>query len=290
VGETAVTVIVPSYNSQQTVEKCLQALQMQSCGDYEIIVVDSSQDDTSRIIRSRFPDISLYSFPERKYPGEARNIGAEKAKGGILAFTDSDCIVDRDWVRSIVEAHKKPSALIGGVIDNGNPDSYAGWAQYFSEFSQWMPESAPGPVKEVAGGCMSIKKWAFEKFGPFPANIYSEDTALNWRLIRGGEKPLFIPDIKVRHINQTDFFRLMKKQVVHGRFFARLRLSETACSTSRRRLLKALSLLLPFLLFCRVCRRVIRNKIYVKEFILASPAVFILLISWSWGEFLGYSP
>jgi hypothetical protein len=43
-----------------------------------------------------------------------------------------------------VEAHMNPSPLIGGAIDNGNPDSYVGWGQYFSEFSRWMPRTVSG--------------------------------------------------------------------------------------------------------------------------------------------------
>jgi GT2 family glycosyltransferase len=284
----AVSVIVPSFNSQHVISRCLRSLEQQTCQNYEIIVVDSSRDNTSQIVLDCFPQIALYSLPQRKYPGEARNIGAAQAAGEILAFIDSDCIVDQNWIENIMKAHKAPSPLIGGVIDNGNPSSYVGWGHYFSEFSQWMPRTAPGPVKEIPGGCLSIKRWAFEKYGPFPEGTYSEDTALNLRLRKSGEKPLLVPNIKVHHTNQTDIFKLLKKQAMHGRCFAAVRMAESDFSVLRRTLYAILSPFLPFLLFYRICRRIIQRRTYVREFVLASPVVFISLSAWSWGESCGY--
>ncbi len=287
--EIMVSVIIPSFNSQHTIERCLYALINQKCQrNYEIIVVDSSQDNTSKIILQKFPDIAYYSFFERKYPGEARNFGATKANGQIFAFTDSDCIVEQDWIEKIIEAHKNPSPLIGGIIDNGNPESYVGWGHYFSEFSQWMPKTTPDHIEEIPAGCLSVKRWAFEKYGPFPAGTYSEDTLFNWRLRESQEQLLFIPGIKVRHINQTNFFKLLKKQAIHGKFFAIVRTSTKKLSLFRRSIFILFAPLLPFILFYRICKRMIQNKTYVRQFITASPMVFFLLISWSWGEFCGY--
>lgn len=287
--EIAVSVIIPSFNSQHTIKKCLHALEKQKCQhNFEIIVVDSSQDNTSKIIPKKFPNISFYSFSKRKYPGDARNFGATKASGQIFAFTDSDCIVDSDWIEKIIEAHKNPSPLIGGIIDNGNPESYVGWGHYFSEFSQWMPQTTSGYMEDVPGGCLSIKRWAFEKYGPFPEGTYSEDTLFNWRLSENQEKPLFNSGIKVFHINQTNFLKLLKKQTIHGKFFAMVRISAKNWSVFSRSVYIIFSPLLPFLLFCRICKRIIQNKTYVKQFIIASPIVLFSLISWSFGEFCGY--
>ncbi len=67
-----------------------------------MIVVDSSKDGTARIVAQQFPNVKLYAFSERKFPGDTRNFGISQAKGEILAFTDADCIIDQNWVNEIL--------------------------------------------------------------------------------------------------------------------------------------------------------------------------------------------
>ena len=283
------SVIIASYNSEKTIEDCLKSLENQKTDkNFETIVVDSSTDGTNELVEKRFPKVKLYKFAERKFCGDARNFGISVAKGEIIAFIDADCTADRNWVDKILKAHESPYPAIGGAIANGNPESYIGWAAYFCEFSQWMPQTTSGNIEEVPEGCLSIKRWAFKKYGPFPEGTYSEDTLFNWRLSKSQEKPLFIPSIKVRHINQTNFFKLLKKQAIHGKFFAIVRISTKNFSVFRRSVFVIFSPLLPFVLFYRICKRITQNKTYVKQFIIASPIVFFSLISWSWGEFCGY--
>lgn len=286
-NSTKVSVIIPSYNSRKTIEKCLRSLEKQK-GDFEVIVVDSSEDGTAEIVAQRFPNVRLYTFSERKFPGDARNFGVSKARGEILAFTDADCIVDRNWASEISKAHQNQYPLIGGVIDNGNPESYVGWAYYFCEFSQWMPESPAGQMVEIPTGCLSLKRWAFDKYGPFWEGIYCSDTVFNWRAGKDGHRPLFVPSIKVSHINMTSLRGFLKRKVFHGRYFAMVRIKERSFSTLQRIAFVMISPLLPFLLFYRTTRRVFKNGIYLKQFMLSSPLVFLGLTAWSCGEFVGY--
>ncbi len=132
------SVVIASYNAEKTIEVCLRSLENQKTAwDYEIIVVDSSTDDTNKIVEERFPEVNLYRFSERKFPGGARNYGISKAKGEIIAFTDTDCIIDKNWINKIIEAHKTypEHPAIGGTVGNGNPESLVGWGAYFCEFN-----------------------------------------------------------------------------------------------------------------------------------------------------------
>src|SRR5262245_13616920 len=120
-----VSVIVPSYNSKQTIARCLRALREQiASDDIEIIVVDSSIDGTAQMIAHEFPDVQLYKFKQRKYPGDARNFAISKASGKILAFTDADCIPASNWIEEIIKAHKDDYPSFGGAVENANPESY----------------------------------------------------------------------------------------------------------------------------------------------------------------------
>src|ERR1051325_3213870 len=86
------SVVIASYNSRRTIARCLESLEAQTYGDFEIVVVDSSSDGAARAVEERFPDVRLVTFPTRKFPGDARNAGVRAARGEIIAFIDADCI------------------------------------------------------------------------------------------------------------------------------------------------------------------------------------------------------
>ena len=89
-----VSIIVPIYNAEQYIKRCLDALANQSLDDYEVILInDGSTDGTLDILNKyniRYPNIfKVISIPNGGQ-GKARNEGIKYAKGEFLAFADSD--------------------------------------------------------------------------------------------------------------------------------------------------------------------------------------------------------
>ena len=85
-----VSVVVPTWNSGDTLERCLQSLTDQTHKNCEFVVVDrKSWDDTTKIA-GRYAEV-LQCEAERS---EARNLGAEHSRGGLLLFVDSDMTAD----------------------------------------------------------------------------------------------------------------------------------------------------------------------------------------------------
>jgi glycosyltransferase involved in cell wall biosynthesis len=288
--DAPISAIVASYNARETIAACLDSLRKQtSAGILEIIVVDSSEDGTAGIVSREFPEVRLFTSAGRKYPGDARNIGVSHAKGEILAFIDADCVASPDWAREIVRAHGGSDAVIGGTIDNANPESAAGWAAYFCEFSQWMPGTPGGPVGEIPTCVLSVKRWVFDQYGPFLEGTYSGDTAFNWRLAEGGVRRLLVPSIRISHRNIDRLGDFLRKQIWHGRFFASVRTREKRFSRGKRLAHILGTPLLPFVLGGRVAGRVMASGTYVRPFLGAAPLVFLGLCFWSWGELLGYA-
>ena len=82
---------------------------------YEIIVVDGHSSDSTLKLLSKFP-IKVIEDDGRGV-SDARNKGIEKAKGGIIAFTDGDCTATPGWIRSLSEKFYDPNvAGVGGGI------------------------------------------------------------------------------------------------------------------------------------------------------------------------------
>src|SRR5262249_40128546 len=92
-----VSVVVCTYNGAATLEQCLRSLLMVDYPNYEVIVVDDGSNDSTGEILKRFPEIRAIRQQNRGLSA-ARNRGLYAATGEIVAYTDSDCFVDRDWL------------------------------------------------------------------------------------------------------------------------------------------------------------------------------------------------
>lgn len=303
------SVIVASYRSSGTIGRCLDSLRRQETeADYEVLVVDSGGDGTAEAVRSRFPEVRVVSSARRLWPGAARNRGVAAASGSVLAFVDADCYVGRSWLARLIAAHRRrPEPVLGSYLDNGNPGSTVGWAYYFSEFSEWVPERPQGDgadlersrpdgsgtgryraVRDLPANCMSVKRWAFEAYGPFLEEGWCSDTVFNWRVRSAGHDLLLVPGLRVNHVNPTDLGSLLIHRVEHGRTFALRRARERNWSTLRTLAYAAGAPLLPPLLFIRRARRVFGSGVHRGAFVRAAPLTFAGLASWSLGEGLGY--
>src|SRR5208282_6918493 len=96
-----VSVVVCAYDAERTMKSCLESLEKLRYPDFEVIVVnDGSKDRTLEIVES-FPFCRVIS-QDNKGLSVARNVGAEHATGEIVAYTDSDCVVDPDWLTYLV--------------------------------------------------------------------------------------------------------------------------------------------------------------------------------------------
>src|SRR5260370_40529790 len=96
-----VSVVVCAYNAERTMEPCLASLEELNYPDYEVIVVNDGSTDRTLEIAERFSYVRIISQPNKGL-SVARNVGAEAATGQIVAYTDSDCVADPDWLTYLV--------------------------------------------------------------------------------------------------------------------------------------------------------------------------------------------
>ena len=102
VADTFITVIVPVYNSERTLSKCIHSVLEQSYKDFEFIIVDNNSNDATKQIINSFGDRRIrYVFERKKGRGSARNAGIRNAQGSIIAMTDADCTVPKNWLEEL---------------------------------------------------------------------------------------------------------------------------------------------------------------------------------------------
>jgi len=282
-----VSIIIPSYNSETTIEKCLDSLQNQSYQDkYEIILVDSSQDRTPDIVVKEYPRVKMIHLDQKTDPGAARNIGVKEAKGDLIVFIDSDCVAEQDWLERMAAAHESFYNVVGGSVSHHpDRDGLAARAGYISEFREFIPQRPKREVAHIAACNISYRKAIFEKYGFFSGKYYpQEDLVFNTHLVAAGEKILFDPEIRVHHHTRSRMRDFLQHQTMIGTITARvLKVVPLEGSWIVRRPTLALFLLpvLPLVKFFRTLRVFLK---FQPETIVKHPLVlpvFVLgLILW----------
>src|SRR5687767_11073549 len=205
-AEPLVSAIIPCYNSERTIRQCLTAvLNQQTSAVFNVIVVDSSDDQTSEIVRREFPSVQLIKLGQRTYAGAARNKGVQQTRATFCVMIDSDCIAAPDLIERMMARHSEAQyAAVGGSVANGTPGSLSGWIGYLMEFKELMPSTPMRLDRSVPTGNAAYRREVFERYGYFDEDLWlTEDLLFNWKLYSAGERLLFDPAIQVTHLNRT---------------------------------------------------------------------------------------
>ncbi len=210
-----VSVVIAAYNDAAHLAECLDALARQDYGrdNYEVVVVDDgSTDETSAVVRAL--SWVRYLYQENAGPSSARNLGVRKSKGGIIAFTDSDCVPEPGWLSALVAVFEAGDERLGAVGGPhiGHPDDALfaremdlflhriGWATGYIKGSPH-----PGKVGHVASCNAAYKRHVFLRAGGFRPGLFpGEDVDLDRRIRKIGYHIQFTPVARVLHHRPAD--------------------------------------------------------------------------------------
>ncbi len=275
-----VSIIIPCYNSKKYISKCLNSLVSQQTDfNYEIIVVDSSEDATPKIVKEKFPTVKLILCRKRMYPGGARNIGVKQAKGKILAFIDSDCEAKKDWLYNAVKEIEKGKWIVGGSALNGDSHSLIGIADFLISFSEFLPSISAREVNFMRTYNFICKRKVFDYVGGF-LNIPTSEDAIFCHEARKKYKINFEPGVTVTHYNRTTFPKFLKHHYKFGGYAAKVR-KKIPLSGYWSVRTPILSILVPFYRLFRMFTTLLRSDFKsFSLFILLLPYILIGISIW----------
>lgn len=227
-----VSVVIPAYQSHDTIASCLQTLRAQTYRDFETIVVDSSPDARcEEIVRRDFPEILFVRSPKRLLPHAARNRGAARARGCLFVFTDPDVSFDPHWLEALVRSHRKSGGLISGAIDCFG-SRWLDCGVHLCKFSKWLPGGSPRPTDCAPTANLLVTKELYEAIGGFPDEEFLGDVIFSWEARRRGELLQFEPSAVVFHEHRHRIGSFLRERFERGILFAGVR---TRWHGSRRR-------------------------------------------------------
>jgi glycosyltransferase involved in cell wall biosynthesis len=193
-----VTVVVPVYNEEKYLKKCLESLSSQQYTNIEIIVIDDGSTDRSVAIIKKFNVQILHQ--KHKGPGAARNKGIKEAKGEIIVLADADMWYDQDYVTNLIKpilAKKSVGTFIKEEFV-ANPDNI--WSRCWS-INAGLPFDRRLPIdyKETDNAFRAIlKKYAVSGYNEKEG--YTDDSSLSKKI---GKIALNAPGAKSYHYNPS---------------------------------------------------------------------------------------
>lgn len=104
-----ISVIIPVFNEEKYIAKCIESIVKQSIKPFEIIVVDDGSIDNTSAIAKKY-GINIFKL-KHGGTGQAKNYGASKAKGEILIFIDADMYLDKDYIKNIISPILKEKCI-----------------------------------------------------------------------------------------------------------------------------------------------------------------------------------
>ena len=218
------SVVIPTLNSASTLSYTLSSIFSNRFPRelFEVLVIDNGSSDETIEIAKGFP-VKVYHCSVRGI-GPPRNLGIRKARGNIVCFTDSDCVVEKNWLEKIFTFFERnPEADgVGGPVfpypcNQNKIQKLTG--EIFVE-DQGYPKKLKKVEFGSTQGIIFGTNSAYKKDAVASVGGYSEPGGSNlelaWRLVSRGHNLFFNPEIKVYHVFPSNIVSIFKQQFRWG--------------------------------------------------------------------------
>lgn len=177
-----ISVIVPVYNVELYLRRCLDSLVNQSLEDMEILVVnDGSNDGSQKILdeyTNKYPEKVIGFVKENGGQASARNLALMHAKGEFIGFVDSD-----DWVEC-----KMFESMYGKAIDEAADIVICNTVDQFDDHEVYHRQSDVGKLRRCGSVCNKIFRRNLIGDVRFPTGLWYEDLCFGVKLLLSTER------------------------------------------------------------------------------------------------------
>lgn len=217
-----ISVIIPVINGASKIDQCLKAVFAQSLQPLEVIVVDGHSTDGTVGIAQQYPVRVVYEDYHTR--AGACQVGVDEAIGEFIAFTDADCIPDKDWLRNLsveVDVWDSPVGVGGKFEDIGK----GLWTRSINltfttplsgARSRWATRKEM-KVLSVCGANGMVRKKNLLAVGGFKTQLRGgEDLEIATRLGKMG-RLVYTPKAVVLHDHDRGLWDFIKRAFQYGK-------------------------------------------------------------------------
>ena len=224
------SIIVPTRDRDRELRRCLGSLAALEppAGGFEVIVVDDgSREPPEEAVTSwrGSLEVSLHRQPNRG-PASARNVGAARARGKLLAFIDDDIALSPPWLVAMDRAARsQPTAALGGAVE---PPPHAGRCAIASELIVTLATGRPSEPRATTGADGALRFLPTNNLvvpadefarvgGLHPAFRVSEDREFCRRWRRNGRTLAFVEDARSTHFKELTVAGFLRQHYRYGK-------------------------------------------------------------------------
>lgn len=219
-----ISIIVPIYNTEQYLERCLQSLINQNYKNIEIILVNDGSTDNSLAICNKYKNNdNRIIVINKKHTGvsDTRNIGIKRATGDYIGFVDSDDYIDKDMFKNLINGAEKYKCEISmcDLVETYNINDEI--EEYKLKYMQLDKKQALEQLlyDKNIGNYVMVKLFKRELFDniQFPVGRLYEDIATTYKLFSRANHILYIPIPMYHYYQRSDSIvnNISKESIQH---------------------------------------------------------------------------
>ncbi|MGF7148547.1 GT2 family glycosyltransferase [Sphingomonas zeicaulis] len=206
------SVIIPHYNDVDNLVRCIAMLQRQSIGtdSFEIVVADNNSPIGIEAVRAAVGDTARVIEAPEQGAGPARNAAVAASRGEILAFIDSDCRPQPDWLERGVAALANADVVGGRVdivaVDPARPNPI----EAFEKATAFPIRDYVERKSFAVTANLFVTRAVFDKVGTFRSTV-AEDMDWCRRAVALGYRLVYADDVAMAHPARATWAELSRK-------------------------------------------------------------------------------
>jgi len=211
-----VSIVVPIKNRGDLIPNLIKNLSSIDYEQYEIIIVDDCSTDNTKKLLKEYPIKSIL-LEKSVGSAEARNIGIKEATNEIIALTDSDCFVSKNWLKNLVP-YLNSYDVVGGRVKFCD-DTEKKFNPFNAKEETVLKKDSS--INFLNTSNMLFKKEIWKVSGGF-LSYRIEDLEFSWRLLKKGYNLIYSPKgLVIHHGNRTPIQNL-KKYLQYGKSYSKI--------------------------------------------------------------------
>lgn len=204
-----ISVIIPAYNEELSIERCLDSIRANTYRKFEVIVNnDNSSDDTAKIVRAykkKHPHMALRLVNRRKQGGKAHGVNycAKKyAQGDLIMTLDADCTIDRRAIKNAVDQFEDVGVIgLAANVRVASDESILSLLQMFEHLLAYRSKmfySLTNCEFIVGGVASTYRRDVMKRVGYYDTDTQTEDIGLSMKMVAEGnrdERIIYAPNV-----------------------------------------------------------------------------------------------